>query len=216
MQADLGTSFPGMNPHINQEVINSNNQLYGSLLNLAEAYKKAGGDTTIFVSALNDAKENASLTAEACKNLVNELGKLNTVNIDGIEFDFKSVDSEQMANIIKKVQSETNNIRKSLNITSSETVNTEKKLQKTGKETQKTWKETADGVGTSADRAIMAIDSVSGAFGGASTGWSGVVGDVIELIKNPMTAAIAGAGLALMSVVHIGKKMWDEWNLSIE
>ena len=69
-----------------------------------------------------------------------------------------------------------------------------------------------DNFGDSADNAVRAIDSVSGALGQASTGISGLAGDLIALVKNPMAMAIA----AITALVVIGVKIWDKLTLSAE
>lgn len=103
MQADLGTSFPGMNPHVNQEVINSNEQLYGSLLNLAEAYQKAGGNIEAFSEALSAVAVHTNKSADDCKKLVNELNTLASVNVNGIDVEFKGFDTEQLKKVVQLV-----------------------------------------------------------------------------------------------------------------
>ena len=69
-----------------------------------------------------------------------------------------------------------------------------------------------DNFGDSADSAVRAIDSVSGALGQASTGISGLAGDLIALVKNPMAMAIA----AITALVAVGVKLWDKLTLSAE
>lgn len=214
--ADLGTSFPGIDAGTNQEVIQSNNLLYGSLLNLADAYEKAGKDVSDFSSYLETASKMATKTADECKAMADELGKLSTVNINGELFSFRGIQRNDLTTIVDKVNKQLETTKQKLNVVSKTSEKAERSGRRSGRQTAKTWKDTADGIGNSADKAVMAIDSVSGAFGGASSGLSGVVGDIVELIKNPLTGAIAGVGFAIMGVVALGKQLWDRWNVSIE
>lgn len=105
------------------------------------------------------------------------------------------------------------NVGKTLSVVDKNVGKTTNKIKKTVKETTKL---TADAFADSADRAVMAVDSISGAFGGGSTGLSGVVGDVINMIKNPLTLAIAGIGVLIGGVVAAVKKVYDNLNLSTE
>ena len=87
----------------------------------------------------------------------------------------------------------------------------EQSVKKTGQEISNSTKK-LDNFGDSADSAVRAIDSVSGALGQASTGISGLAGDLIALVKNPMAAAIA----AITVLVAVGVKLWDKLTLSAE
>lgn len=207
MEADLSTNFFGMNPQLANEAINANMKLLGSYLNLADGLKELGLSSREVNDSIEELRKtlNNAVSDNDAKKLVDEIGEIQKIQIADKLIKVKIVETEDVQKVIGKLQEADSKITKTANTT-----------KKAGREQQEAWKESADGIGTSADRAVMAIDSVSGAFGGASTGFSGVVGDVIQLIKNPMTAAIAGAGVALIGVIQLGKKLWDEWNLSLE
>lgn len=69
-----------------------------------------------------------------------------------------------------------------------------------------------DELGKGADDAVRALDSISGAAGGASTGLSGLAGDIISLVKNPMAMLIAAIGV----IISIGSKIWDSLTLNAD
>ena len=87
----------------------------------------------------------------------------------------------------------------------------EQSVKKAGKEMSNATKK-LDNFGDSADNAVRAIDSISGALGQASTGISGLAGDLIALVKNPIAIAIA----AVTALVAVGIKLWDKLTLSAE
>ena len=87
----------------------------------------------------------------------------------------------------------------------------EQSVKKTGKEMSAATKK-LDNFGDSADNAVRAIDSISGALGQASTGISGLAGDLIALVKNPIAIAIA----AITALAAVGIKLWDKLTLSAE
>ena len=103
-----------------------------------------------------------------------------------------------------KISLDSSELKKGLN-------QAEQSVKKAGKEMSNATKK-LDNFGDNADRAVRAIDSVSGALGQASTGISGLAGDLIALVKNPMAAAIA----AITVLVTIGVKLWDKLTLSAE
>lgn len=206
MEVDLSTNFLGIDKTAANEAIQANQMLLGSYLNLADAMQHAGVKIQAVTDRIEELKKVSGGISDAqAKELVETLGELQIMTIDDKVFEVHVANEGQILKTIDNMKK----LKKEMDKTTGAS-------KKTGKQTEKTWKDTADGIGNSADKAIMAIDSVSGAFGGASSGLSGVVGDVVQLIKNPMTAAIAGAGVALMGVVEIGKQLWDEWNLSLE
>lgn len=92
-------------------------------------------------------------------------------------------------------------------------VNVDAALQKAQKKAQQTAKKIdkkldgggLDKFGDSADKAVLALDSMAGAAGLASTGVSGLAGDIVNLVKNPMSALIAALG----ALVAVGVKVWD-------
>lgn len=173
-------------------------QLYGTLLLFAQEAKEAKVNVDGLQLGLQQIGKRFRFTSQEAKEAAEKIGQFQIVEYDGVKIQTKA---PQTVNVVKQVEK------------------IEKAYKRSGKTANKSRQEfirQADQIGTSADRAIMAIDSVSGAFGGASTGLSGVVGDVIQLIKNPMTAAIAGAGVVLVGIVELGKRMWDEWNESIQ
>ena len=69
-----------------------------------------------------------------------------------------------------------------------------------------------DKLGQNADEAVRALDSVAGAAGKASTGLSGLAGDIIALVKHPIALLIAAIGL----LVKIGMTVWDKLTVNIE
>jgi hypothetical protein len=69
-----------------------------------------------------------------------------------------------------------------------------------------------DKLGQGADEAVRALDSIAGATGKASTGLSGLAGDIIALVKSPIALLIAGFG----ALVTIGVKCWDKLTLSAD
>lgn len=184
--------------HEAKEANLSMKQLYGTLLLFAQEAKGAKANVDGLQLGLQQIGKRFKFTAQEAKEAAEKIGQFQIVEYDGVKFQTKA---PQTVNVVKQVEKIDKAYRKS---------------GKTANNSRQEFIRQADQIGTSADRAIMAIDSVSGAFGGASTGLSGVVGDVIQLIKNPMTAAIAGAGVALVGIVALGKKMWDEWNESIQ
>ena len=103
-----------------------------------------------------------------------------------------------------KISLDSSELKKGLN-------QAEQSVKKAGKEMSNATKK-LDNFGDSADSAVRAIDSVSGALGQASTGISGLAGDLIALVKNPMAAAIA----AITVLVAVGVKLWDKLTLSAE
>ena len=103
-----------------------------------------------------------------------------------------------------KISLDSSELKKGLN-------QAEQSVKKTGQEISNTTKK-LDNFGDNADRAVRAIDSVGGALGQASTGISGLAGDLIALVKNPMAAAIA----AITALVAVGVKLWDKLTLSAE
>ena len=103
-----------------------------------------------------------------------------------------------------KISLDSSELKKGLN-------QAEQSVKKTGQEISNTTKK-LDNFGDSADSAVRAIDSVSGALGQASTGISGLAGDLIALVKNPMAMAIA----AITALVAVGVKLWDKLTLSAE
>ena len=103
-----------------------------------------------------------------------------------------------------KISLDSSELKKGLN-------QAEQSVKKTGQEISNSTKK-LDNFGDSADSAVRAIDSVSGALGQASTGISGLAGDLIALVKNPMAAAIA----AITVLVAVGVKLWDKLTLSAE
>lgn len=68
-----------------------------------------------------------------------------------------------------------------------------------------------DKVADGADNAVRALDSVAGAAGMASTGFSGLAGDIIALVKSPIALLIASLG----TLVALGVKVWDSMTLSL-
>lgn len=60
-------------------------------------------------------------------------------------------------------------------------------------------------LGKGADEAVRALDSIAGATGKASTGLSGLAGDIIGLVTNPVAALIAAFG----TLVSIGVSVWN-------
>lgn len=184
-----------------QEAKNANislKQFYGTLLLFAQEAKKAKLNVDGLQLGLQHLGKRFAFDSKEAKEAAEKISQLQTVEYDGVKIQTKA---PQTVNVVQQVEK------------------IDKAWQKSGKtadDSRQKFIKQADQIGTSADRAIMAIDSVSGAFGGASTGLSGVVGDVIQLIKNPMTAAIAMAGVALTGIVALGKKMWDQWNESIQ
>lgn len=72
--------------------------------------------------------------------------------------------------------------------------------------------EALDKLGRNADEAVRALDSVAGATGAASTGLSGLAGDIIALVNNPIAMFIAAFG----ALVAVGVKVWDKLTLSTE
>lgn len=105
------------------------------------------------------------------------------------------------------------NLNKSFGTVQKQTAKQTDNIKKTVK---KTTNDMADDFANSADRAVMAIDSISGAFGGGSTGLSGVVGDVVNMIKNPLTASIAVIGSMMGGLAILGRQIYDNLNLSSE
>ena len=103
-----------------------------------------------------------------------------------------------------KISLDSSELKKGLN-------QAEQSVKKAGKEMSAATKK-LDNFGDSADSAVRAIDSVSGALGQASTGISGLAGDLIALVKNPMAMAIA----AITALVAVGVKLWDKLTLSAE
>ena len=103
-----------------------------------------------------------------------------------------------------KISLDSSELKKGLN-------QAEQSVKKAGKEMSNATKK-LDNFGDSADSAVRAIDSVSGALGQASTGISGLAGDLIALVKNPMAMAIA----AITALVAVGVKLWDKLTLSAE
>ena len=103
-----------------------------------------------------------------------------------------------------KISLDSSELKKGLN-------QAEQAVKKTGQEMANATKK-LDNFGDNADRAVRAIDSVGGALGQASTGISGLAGDLIALVKNPMAAAIA----AITALVAVGVKLWDKLTLSAE
>ena len=103
-----------------------------------------------------------------------------------------------------KISLDSSELKKGLN-------QAEQSVKKTGQEISNATKK-LDNFGDNADRAVRAIDSVSGALGQASTGISGLAGDLIALVKNPMAMAIA----AITALVAVGVKLWDKLTLSAE
>ena len=103
-----------------------------------------------------------------------------------------------------KISLDSSELKKGLN-------QAEQSVKKAGKEMSNATKK-LDNFGDNADRAVRAIDSVGGALGQASTGISGLAGDLIALVKNPMAAAIA----AITALVAVGVKLWDKLTLSAE
>ena len=103
-----------------------------------------------------------------------------------------------------KISLDSSELKKGLN-------QAEQSVKKTGQEMSNATKK-LDNFGDSADSAVRAIDSVSGALGQASTGISGLAGDLIALVKNPMAMAIA----AITALVAVGVKLWDKLTLSAE
>ena len=103
-----------------------------------------------------------------------------------------------------KISLDSSELKKGLN-------QAEQSVKKAGKEMSAATKK-LDNFGDNADRAVRAIDSVSGALGQASTGISGLAGDLIALVKNPMAMAIA----AITALVAVGVKLWDKLTLSAE
>lgn len=103
-----------------------------------------------------------------------------------------------------KISLDSSELKKGLN-------NAEQSVKKAGKEMNSAT-EKLDKFGDNADRAVRAIDSVGGALGQTSTGISGLAGDLIDLVKNPMSAVIAAFGL----LVAVGVKVWDKLTESAE
>jgi hypothetical protein len=103
-----------------------------------------------------------------------------------------------------KISLDSSELKKGLN-------QAEQSVKKAGKEMNSAT-EKLDKFGDNADRAVRAIDSVGGALGQTSTGISGLAGDLIDLVKNPMSAVIAAFGL----LVAVGVKVWDKLTESAE
>ena len=103
-----------------------------------------------------------------------------------------------------KISLDSSELKKGLN-------QAEQSVKKTGKEMSAATKK-LDNFGDSADNAVRAIDSISGALGQASTGISGLAGDLIALVKNPIAIAIA----AITALAAVGIKLWDKLTLSAE
>ena len=103
-----------------------------------------------------------------------------------------------------KISLDSSELKKGLN-------QAEQSVKKAGKEMSNATTK-LDNFGDSADNAVRAIDSVSGALGQASTGISGLAGDLIALVKNPMAMAIA----AITALVFVGVKLCDKLTLSAE
>lgn len=103
-----------------------------------------------------------------------------------------------------KISLDSSELKKGLN-------QAEQSVKKTGKEMSTATKK-LDNFADSADNAVRAIDSISGALGKASTGISGLAGDLIALVKNPIAIAIA----AITALAAVGIKLWDKLTLSAE
>lgn len=64
-----------------------------------------------------------------------------------------------------------------------------------------------DKFGDAADGAVRAVDSVGGACGLASTGISGLAGDLIYLVKNPIAMAIAAVAALVAAITSLYDNM---------
>lgn len=59
----------------------------------------------------------------------------------------------------------------------------------------------------SMDNAVRALDSVAGACGMASTGFSGLAGDLISLATNPVALTIAALGALTAAAISVYDSM---------
>lgn len=69
-----------------------------------------------------------------------------------------------------------------------------------------------DNMGKATDGAVRALDSLAGATGLASTGFSGLAGDIIQLAKNPKALFIAAAAAITAALI----KLYDTFTQSDE
>lgn len=187
---------------------NATNQLGVSIKNL----KSAVGDLN-FDPANQDLMKHISLLHDA--NTMYEQLKKNVINTDVKDISLpKKMNVSDIGGVNVAIPTDiTKNLDKVFSVVDKNVGKTTTTIKK---EVKKTTKFTADQFADSADRAVMAVDSISGAFGGGSTGLSGVVGDVINMIKNPLTLAIAGVGTLIAGIVKYSMNVYDNLHLSTE
>lgn len=186
---------------------NATNQLGTSINNLKSAI-----DGLTFDAANQDLQKHISLLNDASAKY--EQLKHNVINTDVKDISLPKMNVSDIGGVNVAIPTDiTKNVGKTLSVIDKNVGNTTKKIKKEVKETEKL---TADAFSDSADRAVMALDSISGAFGGGSTGLSGVVGDVVNMIQNKLVFQIAAVGAMLTGIVLIARKLYDELTLSTE